>query len=580
MAHFHIKKKKGRPYLYVREIARVDGKPKVVNQVYIGSPEKVAAMASGGVGEDLELKVEEFGALWLARLMDQDIDLAGIVDDVVPRGRTETGPTVGEFFLYAVLNRMVEAVSKNQLARWYGRTAIQQIRPVAVDQLTSERYWQKWERVTEADLQQISRRFFARLWTVEQPESDCLLFDTTNYYTFMSGGTESDLAVRGHNKAGRSHLRQVGLALLVARECRLPLYWQAYPGNLHDSKLFSSLMQEIFGITCGRGRTKQRLTVVVDKGMNSEENFLWLDEHPQIHFVTTYSPRYVEELMAVPLADYLPVEIPRNRALAAAGHPEEQMLAWRTRGEFWGKERAVVITWNPPTARKKQLVLEQKLDRVRQELLVMRAKVRTGEPQWRDPEVIWERYFRLCEQLHLGSDLYDLEFAEEPEGLAMGFRKDAYRVSRTEQRFGKTVIVTDNVDWSTAEIATASLDRWQVEDRFRQSKDHDLVGVQPVRHGTDGKIRCHMFSCVVALAYLRRLELRLSEAGVSRSAADVMDDMKHLHSVLMVPAGARKPRRRLEKPSKTQAEVLSALRWRVDGGGVLQESGKQRYLLL
>jgi len=30
MAHFHIKKKNGRPYLYVREIARVDGRPKVV----------------------------------------------------------------------------------------------------------------------------------------------------------------------------------------------------------------------------------------------------------------------------------------------------------------------------------------------------------------------------------------------------------------------------------------------------------------------------------------------------------------------------------------------------------------------
>ena len=44
MAHFHIKKKKGRPYLYVREIARVGGKPKVVSQIYVGSPERVAAM--------------------------------------------------------------------------------------------------------------------------------------------------------------------------------------------------------------------------------------------------------------------------------------------------------------------------------------------------------------------------------------------------------------------------------------------------------------------------------------------------------------------------------------------------------
>ena len=66
MAHFHIKKKKGRPYLYVREVARVDGKPKVISQTYIGSPERVAKLATGQGQQIQTLKVEEFGALWLA----------------------------------------------------------------------------------------------------------------------------------------------------------------------------------------------------------------------------------------------------------------------------------------------------------------------------------------------------------------------------------------------------------------------------------------------------------------------------------------------------------------------------------
>jgi len=82
MAHFHIKKKKGRPYLYVREIARVAGKPKVISQIYIGSPERTAGLASGQGA--VKLRVEEFGALWLAQQIDRDIDLAGIVDDIIP----------------------------------------------------------------------------------------------------------------------------------------------------------------------------------------------------------------------------------------------------------------------------------------------------------------------------------------------------------------------------------------------------------------------------------------------------------------------------------------------------------------
>jgi len=94
MSHFHVKMKKGRPYLYVREIARVDGKPKVISQTYIGSPERVANLVSGQVPPIQILKIEEFGALWLAQQIDKDIDICSIIDSVVPKGDRETGPSI------------------------------------------------------------------------------------------------------------------------------------------------------------------------------------------------------------------------------------------------------------------------------------------------------------------------------------------------------------------------------------------------------------------------------------------------------------------------------------------------------
>ena len=51
--------------------------------------------------------------------------------------------------------------------------------------------------------------------------------------------------------------------------------------------------------------------------------------------------------------------------------------------------------------------------------------------------------------------------------------------------FGKNIIITDNTDWLTSDIIEASLARWQVEDRFRLSKDHDLVARVPF--ATDGQ---------------------------------------------------------------------------------------------
>jgi len=569
MAHFHVKKKKGRPYLYVREIARVDGKPKVVSQVYIGSPARVVDLASGTEKGPVKIKVEEFGALWLAQQMDQDIELAGIVDNIVQRAARETGPTIGEYFLYCVWNRMVEAVSKNKMSRWYGRTAVQQIRPVDIGELTSERYWEKWDRVSEKALQKIAQTFFKRIWQLESPNADCLLFDTTNYYTFLASDTESDLARRGKSKDGRHHLRQIGLGLLVARDSRLPLYYSVYPGNVHDSKHFEAIMDEMFGIVCGLHKTKERLTVVIDKGMNSENNFTWIDDHARIHFVTTYSTYFAQELATTALDHFEPVDTAKNRQLIEDENPEDQLLAYRTKGEYWGKQRAVVVTFTPATARKQSYTFQSKLDTIRQQLLIMRNKVREKTPHWKKHEAIRERYVRLCERLHVASDFYTLRFEHTKDGLSMSFRKDVYKISRKQSMFGKNIIITDNTDWTTREIVAASLDRWQVEDRFRLSKNDDLVGTRPIRHWTDSKIRCHLFTCVAAMTYLRRLELKLASAGISRTAEDVMDDMQHLHSVLTLNKGSRKPLRRLETPTKTQSEVLSALDHRIDDSGVL-----------
>jgi transposase len=572
MAHFHIKTKKGRPYLYVREIARVDGKPKVVSQVYIGSPERVSGLTQGQESDVVALKVEQFGAIWLACQIDAGVDLCSIVDGIVSPADRETGPSVGEYFLYCVFNRMIQSVSKNKLASWYQSTAIQHIRPIDLEELTSKRYWEKWDRVSEKHIEQITQVFFERIWQLDTPRADCVLFDTTNYYTYMAGHTESELAMRGKNKEGKHHLRQIGLGLLVARDSRLPLYYSVYPGNIHDSKHFESIMDEMFGIVCGLNKTKERLTVVIDKGMNADGNYSWIDEHSRMHFITTYSTYFAQDLAATPLKHFEPVDIAYNRRLIEEGKEQDQLLAYRTKGEYWGKERTVIVTYNPASRRKQEYTFNDKLEVIRQKLLSMRTKVRDKQSHWKNEDAIKERYSRMCEQMHMFSDIYELTFENAADGLSMSFRKNAYLVERKLSMFGKNIIITDNMDWMTADIVQASLDRWQVEDRFRMSKDDELVGVCPMRHWTDSKIRCHLFTCVAAMTYLRRIELKLEAAGVKRTASDVMDDMQRLHQTLVMKRGSRTPERRIETPSKTQAEVLSAFGCFVDTGGVLQKT--------
>jgi transposase len=575
MAHLHKKIKKGRPYYYIREIQRVDGKPKVVSQIYLGSVETIARRFRDAAQARVPLRLQSrsFGALFLAHEIEKTLDTVGLIDRIVPRGRREKGPTVGEYFFYAWANRLIAPRSKRALSDWYRHTAIQQIRPVALDELTSERYWEKWDRVRSEDIESIAREFFARVWKLQPLPPECVLFDTTNYYTFMGSQTPSELCERGHNKAGKHHLRQLGLALLVDRASHLPLFYRVYEGNAHDSKLFRRVIDELFGVMCGFNRTKQRLTVVFDKGMNSEEAIQSIDDQARIHFITTYSTYFVEELAATDTGQFAPLDTAKNRRLVDDGRAGDRMLAHRTRLELWGQERTVVVTYNPRTARKRGYTMERKLETLRATLLEFRRAYREGRPHWRSPEAIQERYLRACEKLHIGSQYYQLEFGDRRKAPDMSFRKDHYQVGKAEALFGKNVIVTDNHDWTTEEIVQLSLDRYGIEKQFRASKSSHHVQVNPFYHWTDSKIRCQLLTCVIALTALRLLELRANETARTAerlSGRSILEEMSQLHSTWLWYAGKRQPERVIETPTETQAEVLRAFGCTIGDGGVLQ----------
>ena len=84
----------------------------------------------------------------------------------------------------------------------------------------------------------------------------------------MASGTPRSWRAGAKTRKAWHNLRQVGLGLLVEQGTRLPLYYRVYPGNLHDSRLFAQVMDEMLGAVTGLGGTKERLTVVIDKGMN------------------------------------------------------------------------------------------------------------------------------------------------------------------------------------------------------------------------------------------------------------------------------------------------------------------------
>lgn len=567
MAHLYKKKIKGRTYWYLRETVRKGKKVLVKWQKYLGTPDTILKRLKKAEADGIPLRIQskEFGSVFIANELEKMIDTVGIIDSIVKPDPREKGPSVGEYFFYAWVNRLIESKSKNAICDWYRKTAISSVRRMCVSDLTSAKYWEKWNRVSSEQIDAIAKAFFEKIWTTQRGAPECVLFDTTNYYSYMASNTKSEFFKRGHNKQGRHHLRQIGLALLVDSKTGLPLFYREYKGNEHDSKVFHKIIDEMFRVICGFNRTNARMTVVFDKGMNSKDNIAFIDNHRQIHFITTYSTYFAQELAGKCLKYFRPLKT--DNGLRDENQSEDPLLVYRTRLKLWGRERVAVVTFNPRTQCKKLYTFRRKLEKVRQTLLKFRQKYRRQMPRWRDFRTINDRYIRLCNQLHICPQYYHLELA--PDGKIFSFRKDQYKIGKTESAFGRNIIVTDNTDWSTEQIVQASLERWIIEKEFRDTKSSS-VALQPMFHWTDSKIRCHLLTCVIALTMKRLLELQVKSVPGNLTAEKVIEEMRTLDSLIIWQSGAKKPHRQLAEPTKFQNDVLRAFGYRINDSWVLQ----------
>ena len=108
-----VGKRRGKhTYYYLVESARVDGKPRIVSQEYLGSAEEVMAkLAGASTVEPVRSQHKRFGDLAAVWSMLDRLGLVAIVDSVAPR-RADAGASVGTYIALAAANRVVAPCSK------------------------------------------------------------------------------------------------------------------------------------------------------------------------------------------------------------------------------------------------------------------------------------------------------------------------------------------------------------------------------------------------------------------------------------------------------------------------------------
>jgi transposase len=533
---------RGKPYYYARECKRINGKPKITWQQYLGRPEDIIKAMTEGPPQAAkspkakEAIIADFGAVTALYDLAKRLCLTEHIDRHVPK--QGPGATVGNYLLVAILNRCVAPCSKAAIGEWFQGTVLRRLMDIDTKQLSSQRFWENMDRVSHEAIVSIERDITVQ--TVRDFGIDLkrVLFDGTNFFTFIDTFNDrSTLAQRGKSKEGRKALRIIGLALLVSADFHVPLFHRTYPGNQTDAPTFSSLIAELVNryhqITDG----SEHITIIFDKGNNSHDNLQAIEDSPY-HFIGSLVPTQHPDLLAIPAAKF--------RSLDEEGLPGVRV--YRCQKEVFKTQRTVLVTYNEnlfvaqsqtllrEIAKRQQLLrqLQHQLRRHRE------GRVRAGNvPTFQG---ISNKIQGWLKARHM-KDLFQVEITESEAPPKLSYRFDNRAWERLQSTLlGKTILFTDNDQWRDVEIIRGYRSQHHVETAFRRMKDCHHICLRPQYHWTDQKIEVHVFCCVLALMLSSLLQRELHRKGIHRSIPDLLNELGKIQEVGIVypPHGKRK----------------------------------------
>lgn len=566
MASIVFKKKKGREYAYWVRSGRVNGNPRIVEQVYLGPKHRFldeikAAYTRGTSPGPCPLKkvrCKEFGASALLWHWSEVLGLAEIVDRHVPAvsKRRRTRLSVGQYLVIAAINRAIEPRSKRALYGWFSDSVLSRLCPGREGELTSQRFWDHMDQVEADRIEQIQYDVMARLAEHFALGSQTILYDSTNYFSFIDTFNErTELAQRGHNKQKRKDLRQLSLALFEDCATSLPLYHQCYPGNRHDATQFPFAWEGMLkGWLEALERQPEQLTLVFDRGNTSKANLEQLDESV-VHYVTGVPKSWMPELLDVELSEYLPLELPGTT----------HMKVYRTKRDVWGKERTVVLFFSRSFYRQQRATMNRQQSKADEQLQDLAAAI----DKWRKNRrgkghkeaSVRRKIQRWTAREHLREFLEVKLESEEDKVAQLEWVWDQEKKREVQRRYlGKQILVTDRDDWDDVTVVSAYRHLTRTEHLFRISKSR--AGLWwPMYHWTDSKIRVHALYSFFALLLLAIVRHQLWEADVHMDIDRAMERLRRIQETMVVYSNGSADRVLTEMDGTQQqlAEVLGLM---------------------
>jgi transposase len=532
-----IKKKKA-TYYYLTRNVRVNGVSKHETLLALGTTDDImkqyqfqipSAGAESSEVREIELDCAQYQFSAVAALYDIScrLGLIDIIDSHV--SKRDQGLSVGTYMVLAAINRALEPVSKNTFYDWFKKTVLVGQFPKATNlNLSSQSFWNHMVELDQDIITAIEDDITRKVIESYNISTESLLFDNTNFFTFIDSNNAAEIPQRGHSKEKRTDLKIIGLSLMVSPEHNIPLFHETYPGNRCDSKQFLEIIDRLKDRCQKITNNATDITLVFDKGNNSDD-IVTIIEDPSIlslHFVGSLRFNQCPEVLDLSLNDYSPLE----------GDNFVGSTVYRYEKFIYQKNLTVVATDNQNLREAQMRGFEdniKKCETALEELKQMLLRRENGTVT-KGKKPTFESVSKNITTILSGDYMkkvfsYGIDATEGP--IKIWYKKSSAEIETVKNKYlGKTILFTNRAEWSNEKIVSSYRSQFHVEESFKQLKNTKFLSFRPVRHFTDNNIKVHSFYCIMAYNLTCLLKLEMQKLGhnitINKALADLMDGIQ------------------------------------------------------
>lgn len=484
-------------------------------------------------------RIRRFGDVWLGYKLWRMAKLDKFFEENIPQG-FEDIPWASILEIMTIA-RLCEPSSELHISEgWLRKTALTDILGLNEEKINDDRLYRGLDKVLP--LKKKLETHLKSLWEgLFDIHYDLLLYDITS--TYFEGVMEKNgQARRGHSRDHRGDCKQICIGLVVTKE-GMPLGYEIFPGNLHDSKTVKTVIENI-ELSYG----KADRAWIMDRGMVSEDILSWMSSNGR---------HYVVGLPKSELKKHSDL-LAKKRGWTSVREGVEVKYANKKEN----KSDLIVLCRSKERQKKEEAMWKLFSERIENDL----KKLKRRRDKARKPislSKVQQQIGRILQRNQRAARFFDIDCkaeSNEVSGIYLEWRHNKADELKHKQSHGCYALRTNVKEWTEAEIWKTYIQLTNVEEAFRIHKSE--LKIRPIWHQREDRAQAHILICFLAYILWKFLEQWQSRAGLGNSPRTILEEISCIQSgdiVLPTISGEQIKLRSIVTPEKAQKFILQRL---------------------